>query len=237
MKNDNWYEELKEKYFPNRVRYDRTREEVEKELKREKYKNIMDWRTNSGGSYQWAKTQHWYSEIQDKYFPDRQRFDRTREEVEKELKKEKYKNIADWIRKNEKSFQWANKHIWYPEIKKKYFPNARRKDRTKEEIIEELKIKKYKNIKEWETTNYHSRRWAHKQSWYPEVRKIFFPNVKNKFINTIDRTRKDIEKELKRKKYKNIADWERNNQNSYSWSCKQPWYPLIKKKYFPDAIR
>jgi hypothetical protein len=229
--NKTWYEELKEKYFPDRIRKNRTREEIEKELKRKKYKNIVDWKNKNGASLAWASKQPWYSEIKKKYFPNISRWDRTKEEIEKELKKGKYKNIAEWEKVNPTTYGWSYKQPWYPEIKEKYFYDRIRFDKTREKIEEELDIMKYNSINEWVKLNRSGQRWASNQNWYKEIQDKYFPDRIR-----YDRTREEIEKELKKEKYKNIAEWINKNITSYSWAHRQTWYPEIKEKYFHNSL-
>lgn len=225
-----FYEELRNKFFPDRRKNDRTREEVEQELK--KYKTIKEWRTQDNSSYSWALKQSWYKEIQKKYLISLQIKDRTREDIEKELTDKKYKNMTEWEKVNPATYCWSYKQKWYPEIRKKYFPNAmcKVKNRTKASIEIELKKEKYKNIGEWIDKNENSYAWAYKQKWYPRIKKKYFIDS---FM--LYRDKKIIERELQTKKYKNIAEWKEKNNKFYIWARIQPWYPEIRKKYFPNA--
>lgn len=221
-----WYEEVVQKYgLREAVVTKRTKQDVENNLARKKYKNVGAWIKDNSAEQQWSKKKDWYDEIVQKFELVGERRDRTREEIEVNLTRKKYNNIKAWKNDDQAEYCWALKQEWYKDVVKKF--GLRESERkSKQNVENNLSRKKYKNIKAWQNDNQTEYAWAKKHDWFEEcVQKFGLREIK------LDRTREEVESNIARKEYKNIKAWTKDNISECSWARKQDWYEEVVQKY------
>ena len=101
---------------------------------------------------------------------------------------------------------------------------------TISDLMNFLEEKKYRTIKEWSLDNFMSYRWALDNSDYKSIKSKYFPNSKGYKFHSLEST-KEI---LAKGNFKTIREWVAENQGSYLWAVKQPFYEYLCLEFFPE---
>lgn len=189
-----WYTEIRNKYFPNARKINWTKELVVTHLEENAYKKYCDWQKNNHSSYQYAMKQPWFLEIREHFFPNYERKSWSKERVIEVLEEKKFSSLIEWS-KNHHSYSYARKQEWFDEIREQYFPNARPSFKwNKEKIFEFLEEKKYLNLYAWNLDNPSSFKYVSRKKLMKEVKAKFFPVKLRKKRTT--KKKKELELEL-----------------------------------------
>lgn len=230
------------KVLSRSANYKYTKKSVERNLFKNKYKNLRTWRLHNRQEHDWSMKQdkEWVKFIVNKYIKTKQvQRIRSKKEVEENLKLKGYKNLASWEKDNKNEYEWCLKQCrnWRDSIISKYIKNRKiLKNHTKKSVEDNLAKKNYLNLKAWQRDNRGEYDWALKQC--PVWREDIISKLIQKSIKQVKRTKESVERNLQIKNYKTLIEWRRDNNAEYGWSLKQckKWRDKIVKKFITQTF-
>ena len=177
-----YYDDLYEEFFAHleASSLKKKQESVLTKLEKAKYKTMSAWYEDDRSLYNWVFRNKYnkvlLSKIKARFFPRK-----TVEWLEALLTEKQYSSIGKWSRDDQASYRWAKRRpSIYPKIRAKFFPESRfpaeSVQRTRESVEKQLKERKYPKIVDWQKDDQASYNWVRLQSFYPEIKKTYFPN-------------------------------------------------------------
>lgn len=187
-----WYLEIRNKYFSNARQVNWNKERVIQYLQDNNFESYGEWPKRSHSCYQYAMQQPWFEEVRSEFFPNFDRKVWNKEKVIEVLKEKNFSSLIEWS-KNHHSYSYARKQPWFKEIRAEFFPAARPAYKwTKEKIADLLTEKNYLNVYAWNLDNPSSYKFVSRQGWMKEMKAQFFP----KKLRKPKTTKKVLEAEL-----------------------------------------